>query len=465
MNDQLDGEIRALLAKVQDATPMPPAPGDLGRAPATRRGDHRRSGLLVTALVAVAITIAGLAVVVRHRAPVGGPTAPTAVTDGSSSADVTEGGASTTVAAQGTASTAAGQNHPPVARDDAATTSAGTSVVIDVLANDSDPDGDALSILAVSVTAPPELGVDRFESSLTGSIRFTPTGDAAGTATFTYTIVDARGLTATAKVSVAVTARPDAPFLVADPPNGFSPHGRAVTSLGAYPSLGARAVLLGWPRPDGKLVPIVVAVALDVLGTPSGTGTGTDTTFADGDVQGTVTRTDSPGLTSLTAEWAGPTGRFAAIAEGQTVPTDAAVRSLASAVTDDGTTLRWASGEPPAPFVELVRQDTEARWSHVDYKRDAPSFALVSVGATTDAPLNMAPRSEVERRQFGDCDGVMLTGGDDAIPARLVLCTLPDGTQLVAQSALATLDELAAIIATARPATDAELAAIPIVGS
>ena len=101
----------------------------------------------------------------------------------------------------------------------------------------------------------------------------------------------------------------------------------------------------------------------------------------------------------------------------------------------------------------------------MDYTRDSPSFAFVSVGATTDVPLNIAPRSEVERRRFGDCDGVMLTGGDDAIPGRLVLCTRPDGTKVVAQSALATLDELDAIVATARPATEAELAAIPIVGS
>ena len=298
MNDQLDREISAFLAKIHDATPMPPAPADLRRPPATRQRDDRRPALLVTAVLAALVTIAGLAVVVRHRAPPGGPTSLTAVTDASPPTAMTETGTTMTVAAPGTASTVAGPNHPPEARDDVATTSAGTPVVIDVLANDSDPDGDSLSLLSVSVTAPPELGVDRLESSLTGSIRFTPTDDATGTATFTYTVTDPRGLTATAKVSVAVTARPDAPFLVADPPNGFSPQGRAVTSLGAYPSLGARAVLLGWPRPDGRLVPIIVAVALDVLGTPSGTGA----TFTEGDVQGTVTRTASPGLTSLAAE-------------------------------------------------------------------------------------------------------------------------------------------------------------------
>lgn len=461
MNDQLDGEIRAFLAKVHDATPMPPPPAGVSRPSATGGGDHRRPGLLVTAVLAAVITIAGLAVAVRHRAPVGGPTAPTAVTDGSAPTAVTETGTSTTVAAPGTASTAAGPNHPPEARDDVATTSAGTSVTIDVLANDSDPDGDLLALVSVGVTSPSELGVARFESWPTQSIRFTPTDVAAGTATLRYTVTDPRGLTATANVSVEIAPRRDKPFLAADPPNGFAARGRAVTSVGAYAPLDSRAVLLGWPRPDGTLAPMVVAIAVDVLEAPSGAGA----TFAEGDVQGTVTRTANAGLTLLTAEWTGPTGRFAAIVEGRAVPTDAVVRSLAAAVTNDGTTLRWANGEPPAPFVDLVHQDTAARWSRVDYTRDSPSFAFVSVGATTDVPLNIAPRSEVERRRFGDCDGVMLTGGDDAIPGRLVLCTRPDGTKVVAQSALATLDELDAIVATARPATEAELAAIPIVGS
>ena len=161
MNDQLDREISAFLAKIHDATPMPPAPADLRRPPATRQRDDRRPALLVTAVLAALVTIAGLAVVVRHRAPPGGPTSLTAVTDASPPTAMTETGTTMTVAAPGTASTVAGPNHSPEARDDVATTSAGTPVVIDVLANDSDPDGDSLSLLSVSVTAPPEFGVDR----------------------------------------------------------------------------------------------------------------------------------------------------------------------------------------------------------------------------------------------------------------------------------------------------------------
>ena len=41
-------------------------------------------------------------------------------------------------------------NQPPVAQNDAIATPANTPVVINVLANDSDPDGDALTIIAVT---------------------------------------------------------------------------------------------------------------------------------------------------------------------------------------------------------------------------------------------------------------------------------------------------------------------------
>ena len=39
-------------------------------------------------------------------------------------------------------------NQPPVAADDSATTPAGTPVTINVLANDSDPDGDSLNVVS-----------------------------------------------------------------------------------------------------------------------------------------------------------------------------------------------------------------------------------------------------------------------------------------------------------------------------
>lgn len=92
-------------------------------------------------------------------------------------------------------------NRPPVARDDsAAWTSGQAPVAIDVLANDSDPDGDRLSI--VSVTQP-----GRGTASIGGDGKVYYQGQAAwdGSDVFSYTVSDGKNKTATARVSVQVS--------------------------------------------------------------------------------------------------------------------------------------------------------------------------------------------------------------------------------------------------------------------
>lgn len=66
-------------------------------------------------------------------------------------------------------------------------------MLIDVLANDTDPDNDLLSILSV---ATPATGTAVIEA---GKIRYTP-GTLAGLVSFAYTIVDELGLSATAGI-------------------------------------------------------------------------------------------------------------------------------------------------------------------------------------------------------------------------------------------------------------------------
>ena len=96
-------------------------------------------------------------------------------------------------------------NRPPIAVNDAATTVLGQPVTINVLANDSDPDGDPLTI--IGVTAPANGSV----SATATNITYTPAPRFTGTDTFTYTISDGRGGTATATVTVTVTQPPDQP--------------------------------------------------------------------------------------------------------------------------------------------------------------------------------------------------------------------------------------------------------------
>jgi hypothetical protein len=92
-------------------------------------------------------------------------------------------------------------NSPPVAMDDSASLTAGTSVNIAVLANDSDPEGDALTV--TTVTQPAD-GHGTVTINADGTLTYTQTVFANGTETFTYTISDGHDNTATATVTVTI---------------------------------------------------------------------------------------------------------------------------------------------------------------------------------------------------------------------------------------------------------------------
>jgi hypothetical protein len=90
-------------------------------------------------------------------------------------------------------------NSPPNAVNDAASTSQSAPVKITVLANDSDPDDDALTISSVT---PPAHGTALLNADQT--ITYTPDGSCSGTDSFDYTISDGNGGTDTATVTVAI---------------------------------------------------------------------------------------------------------------------------------------------------------------------------------------------------------------------------------------------------------------------
>ena len=96
-------------------------------------------------------------------------------------------------------------NFAPVAVDDTATTAEDTSVTIDVLGNDTDADGDDLTVTAATVPAAQGTVVVNDD----GTITFTPADDFNGTATITYTVSDGVG-TDTGSVAVTVTPVVDA---------------------------------------------------------------------------------------------------------------------------------------------------------------------------------------------------------------------------------------------------------------
>jgi hypothetical protein len=177
-----------------------------------------------------------------------------------------------------TVTVGAAPDRPPVAVDDAATTVSGTQVTIDVLANDSDPDGDPLTIQ--SVTAP-SLGAATISG---GRIVYTPAAGVVGTDNFTYTISDGRGGTATANVTVTITPPPNNPPIAADD---------AATTAFATPV--TIDVLANDRDPDGDALTIVSVTTPtggaatirnnEIVYTPAVTFTGLDTftyTISDG---------------------------------------------------------------------------------------------------------------------------------------------------------------------------------------
>ena len=96
----------------------------------------------------------------------------------------------------------------PAAADDAAETAEDEPLVIDVLANDTDVDGDVLRI--VSATAP----AHGTATAGAGGVRYAPALNYHGQDSFDYTIADPGGLTDTATVTVTVLPVNDAPEAV-----------------------------------------------------------------------------------------------------------------------------------------------------------------------------------------------------------------------------------------------------------
>ena len=102
-------------------------------------------------------------------------------------------------------------NDEPVAGDDSAMTDEDTAVTLDLLANASDVDGDALS---AEILSGPSHG--RLSLNEDGSFTYTPDANYHGPDGFTYRVSDGSLSSAAATVSLTVTAVNDAPVSAAD---------------------------------------------------------------------------------------------------------------------------------------------------------------------------------------------------------------------------------------------------------
>src|SRR6185295_9826422 len=110
--------------------------------------------------------------------------------------------------------TVAGTNSKPDAVNDSATVHGTATVTIDVTANDSDPDGDVVRLIASPITTLPARG---YATRLSNSqINYTPFSAFTGSDTFEYEIADGRGRRDRAWVTVTLVDANRAPTAVND---------------------------------------------------------------------------------------------------------------------------------------------------------------------------------------------------------------------------------------------------------
>ena len=104
--------------------------------------------------------------------------------------------------------TATPVNTAPTAVDDATTTAEGMAVDIDVVANDTDLEGDTLQVTSVTM---PSNGTAVIKPGSATTITYTPNAGFHGSDSFTYVASDGNGGTDTGTVTVTVTAVDDEP--------------------------------------------------------------------------------------------------------------------------------------------------------------------------------------------------------------------------------------------------------------
>ncbi|MET0155971.1 MAG: Ig-like domain-containing protein [Rickettsiales bacterium] len=97
---------------------------------------------------------------------------------------------------------------PPVATDDKTTTAEDKPVTVNVLANDSDPDGDTITVTKITVN--PAHGTATLNAD--GTITYKPNADFNGKDTLKYEITDGHGNQAQATLEITVTPENDAPI-------------------------------------------------------------------------------------------------------------------------------------------------------------------------------------------------------------------------------------------------------------
>ena len=325
-------------------------------------------------------------------------------------------------------------NPVPVASNDIATTAEDVPVNISVLANDSDADGDPLTVIAASA------GRGTVAINADGTLTYTPAANFNGADTVSYTISDGQGGTSTASVAVTVTGVNDAP-IAAPLPARSDADGEAVSL-----NLGT-----GFSDVDGDTLTFSAAglPAGLTIDPASGTVTGTIDRSAsqanDGIYTVTITATDTAGLAaSQTFTWAitnpGPVAADDTVTTAEDTPVTISVLTNDSDVDGDPLTVTAASAgrgtvaiNPDGtlnytPAANFNGADTISYTILDGQGGTSTATVVVTVTAANDSPTAVAPlppRSDADGEavsfnvasSFADLDGDALTYSAAGLPA------------------------------------------------
>ncbi len=131
-------------------------------------------------------------------------------------------------------------NDAPVAHNDTGTVRPGSSVSIPAVGNDTDIDGDKLTVTKATA------GQGTVRILPDGSVGYTPRAGFTGTDTITYIVSDGHGGFATATISIVVedAGYADQPVVFGFDGPSIMPVNDNATSAGGYPSIGAEGAVL-----------------------------------------------------------------------------------------------------------------------------------------------------------------------------------------------------------------------------
>ncbi len=328
-----------------------------------------------------------------------------------------------------------GPNRPPTARDDQLTAREGRTTVLPVLDNDSDPDGDVLTI-----AAPETAGPNTTLSPVRGGagLQVTIDAGASGTRSFTYKISDGRGGEAQARVSLTIApadqkAGNQPPLLFRkDPVRVAMGHQTQVR------------VLLDWRDPEGDDLILKNATMVDgddeVSFTPDGNLTFTDVNKKPGLKQVAVEVSDgvssSTGLLLVDARKAAD---VPPIANGDyyTAATGAEIE-VKPLINDVGTGLALANVDKPVPASAKFSVDYSSR--SFRFRADHPGTYYVGYKVTNGPSsfglvrIDVADRAQQNRPPILGRDVAVLTHGGSVTIDPLLNDEDPDGDVLVVQT-------------------------------